>query len=487
MDSMAFLVAGSGRAAVGRAAGGTSASVRLCTRRPAAGAPVAPPLTMKAKGGGGKKKKGKAAAASSAKAPAAVPAVPPTAAAGVASAAAAAAAATEVPVPSPPPTEAVVKSVEVVDGEPADGAAAAAAADPPRIIVPDGAAVEAPPVVVDRQLVGRLRALVEKSAARAAAAAAADAAAGATAESFAADPSLALDDDIPDTPPPPPLPTVSADEAASLRWALDSTIEERLAALRGLEAGDPLERSVVANRHLLGQRFFVALTSRVLAAESAGDAAAAAVLRSTRDAVVAITWRVDQPFHAAVLAAESRLMAVVADANPDRATNGRAVGTSADDVAAFWTVLYASVTAWEERGRVAPELVNVDVQGALRTVVDRLRGRAAAMAVLRPEMGWLGDFFVADPDAQQEMVAALGDEDDGGRGEAVLVGLGTLVNQLHLFPVNAYGGLLERLITVYDFAIREVYGNDTRVETTRFKPEPLRFESQLVKFIDASR
>jgi len=447
---------------------------------------------MKAKGGGGKKKKGKAAAASSAKAPAAAPAKPPTAAAGVAStaaaAAAAAAAATEVPVPSPPPGEAVVKSVEVVGGEPADGAAAAAAAaDPPRIIVPDGAAVEPPPVVVDRQLVGRLRELVQKSATRAAAAAAADAAAGTAAESFADDPSLALDNDIPDTPPPPPLPTVTADEAASLRWALDSTVDERLDALLALDGGHPLERVVVANRNLLGQRFFIALTSRVLAAESVGNAAAAAALRSTRDAVVAITWRVDQPFHAAVLAAESRLMAVVADANPDRATNGRTVGTSAVDVSAFWTVLYASVTAWEERGRVAPELVNVDVQGALRAVVDRLRGREAAMAVLRPEMGWLGDFFVADPDAQQEMVAALGDEDDGGRGEAILVGLGTLINQLHLFPVNAYGGLLERLITVYDFAIREVCGTDTRIEATRFKPEPLRFESQLVKFIDASR
>lgn len=303
-------------------------------------------------------------------------------------------------------------------------------------------------------------------------------------EDFAANPAASLDEDIPDTPPAPPLPALSPADARSLRWALDSTVDERLAALSTVDDGAPFERLVLANRHLLGQRFLAALTARVLAAESARDAPAAARLRSLRDAVLGVTWRADQSFHAAALAAETRLMAVVAAPNPDRATNGRSIGESAEDVSAFWTVLYASVTAWEERGRVAPELVNVDVQGALRAVVDRFRGRAAAMEVVRPEMAWLGDFFVAEPADQQAMVAALGDSDEG---EEVLVGLGTLVNQLHLFPVNAYGGVLERLITVYDFAMQEVYGQDTREEFVRFSPAPLDFESKLVAFVDASR
>ncbi|GAB0492231.1 hypothetical protein MMPV_003492 [Pyropia vietnamensis] len=240
----------------------------------------------------------------------------------------------------------------------------------------------------------------------------------------------------------------------------------------------------MANRHLFGQRFLVALTAQVLKAETTHDAPAALRLRAMRDAVVAVTWREDRPFHSAVLAAQRRLMAVVAAPDPDRATNGRSIGESSLDVSAFWTVLYASVTAWEERGRVSPELVNVDVQSALRSVVDRFRSRAAAMEVVRPEMAWLGDFFVAEPADQQAMVAALGESDEG---EDLFVGLGTLVNQLHQFPVNAYGGILERLITVYDFAMQEVYGHDTRDKMARFTPAPLNFESRLIAFTDAAR
>lgn len=368
-------------------------------------------------------------------------------------------------------------------------AAATTAKDPPAGAVEAGAVetAAANPVVVDQGVVDRIAKLLEQSAKRAAAAAAAQAAAAMTAaetEDFASNPAASLDEDIPDTPPAPPLPVLTPADARALRWALDSTVDERLAALFDVEEGAPFERLVMANRHLLGQRFLAAVTSQVLKAETASDAPAATRLRAVRDAVLAVTWRVDQPFHVAVLAAEGRLMAVVAAPNPDRATNGRSIGESAAEVSAFWTVLYASVTAWEERGRVAPELVNVDVQAALRSVVDRFRSRAAAMEVVRPEMAWLGDFFVAEPADQQAMVAALGDSDEG---EEVLVGLGTLVNQLHLFPVNAYGGVLERLITVYDFAMQEVYGQDTREETVRFSPSPLDFESKLVAFVDASR
>lgn len=363
----------------------------------------------------------------------------------------------------------------------------ATAADASAVAVAADAEADTP-VVIEQATVDRIAQLVKQAAKRAAEAAAVEAAAATTeaeAQDFAANPASSLDEDIPDTPPPPPLPELAPADGRALRWALDSTVDERLAALEGVEGvGAPLERLVMANRNLLGQRFFIALTSRVLAAEVGGDAAAATRLRALRNAVLAITWRVDQPFHAAVLAAEGRLMAVVSAPNPDRAANGRSIGESAGEVSGFWTVLYSSVTAWEERGRVAPELVNVDVQAALRAVVDRFRSRPAAMEVVRPEMKWLGDFFVADPADQQAMVGALGDSDEG---EEVLVGLGTLINQLHLFPVNAYGGLLERLITVYDFALQEVYEGDTREGATRFTPESLNFESKLVAFVDASR
>lgn len=456
---MAFLSAPAGRALFRPAAGAlSSGGGRVCGQRPAAPPPgtcASSPLTMKSRGGGaGKKKK--------AKSPASAP-------------------------PSPSdgePAGDVVASTSTV------AAAAVTTAKASRAGVAEADAVEteaANPVEVDQGVVDRIAKLLEQSAKRAAAKAAAEAAAAATpaeTEDFAANPAASLDEDIPDTPPAPPLPDLTPADARALRWAPDSTVDERLAALSEVEEGAPFERLVMANRHLLGQRFLAAVTARVLKIEATGDAPAAARLRAIRDAVVAVTWRVDQPFHAAVLAAEGRLMAVVAAPNPDRATNARSIGESAADVSAFWTVLYASVTAWEERGRVAPELVNVDVQGALRSVVDRFRGRAAAMEVVRPEMAWLGDFFIAEPADQQAMVAALGESDEG---EEILVGLGTLVNQLHLFPVNAYGGVLERLITVYDFAMEEVYGKDTREETVRFSPSPLDFESKLVAFVDASR
>ncbi len=181
------------------------------------------------------------------------------------------------------------------------------------------------------------------------------------------------------------------------------------------------------------------------------------------------------PFKKAILQAEERLMNVLQSSDVRRNTD-RMAGKSQMDVDAFWVVIYAAISAWEEKGRENEALVNIDVQEALSTAATTCRTNARISDFLSPALKVVeGVLNLSDPSAQEEVLDSMSEED--------IVTLCTFAEQIRLLPTNAYDGLRRRIQTILDFILSKRHGIEAaRIQPVRFHPPDIVRGSKLASF-----
>lgn len=266
-----------------------------------------------------------------------------------------------------------------------------------------------------------------------------------------------------------------------IEWGTDLDILiERLEDER--KAGN-LEKAVAVNRHLITEALLYRFTSAILQIEGTGDDTRQeemARMRALRQGLISLCFRMDMPMKQGVLDAEQRLMKVLQADNVRKETE-LSCGSVGLEVDAFWLVVYAAIAAWEEQGTENEQLVNVDVQNALKTAAETCANSPRISSMLTPALKVTENVLSsADPAKQSEMLADIADE--------TVVELATFVEQMRMFPSNAYGALRRRMQTILDFVLGQRYNlPPAALEPCRFELQEIKRGSKLVQFAENAR
>lgn len=246
---------------------------------------------------------------------------------------------------------------------------------------------------------------------------------------------------------------LDVEEAKALRFGWDLSLDALIEKFEDARQMGDFDKVVAANRHLVTELLLYRFTSAILNVE--GDKTRetreeeSRNMRELRRMLIAVCWEIDIPFKKAVLRAEERLMTVLQSQDVSGYTE-RNAGNTALDVGAFWVVIYAAISAWEERGKQNDALENVDMQNSLSAAASACRSSPRVSDLVNPSLKVLeGVLSSADPSAQAELVKAADEES--------IVQLAAMVEQVRLLPTNAYGGLRQRMQSILDFILSDRY------------------------------
>lgn len=327
------------------------------------------------------------------------------------------------------------------------------------------------------------------------------------------------------------LPVLSEDELRQFRFDLGTPIDDLIKQFTEAQQRDDFDSVLVANRHLISEALLVRYTNMILKVESEiptkfstastkkrrrssfgfninaineqmdeddsndvddeeikgpvdDDSTEAKQLRQQangmrqlRKTLVAYAWSYDYAFKRAILQAEARLLKVLKGDNVTRDVELNC-GRSTLEVNAFWTVIYAAVVAWEERGMENEQLVNVDTQKALTDASAVCRSSKAVLSRLSESLKSVQQILVTTTaNVQIEVVDKMDDD--------TVVELIAYMEAVRMLPMQAYGGLVNRLGFIVEYIRQAKYGLDPlTMKPIEFQPVDVRRGSKLIQFLD---
>jgi len=260
--------------------------------------------------------------------------------------------------------------------------------------------------------------------------------------------------------------------AARFDWKLSH--DEIIQAFQDAKLAGNLEVVVRANRHFVSEAVLYRFTSAILQAQSSGGREEeVANMRELRKHLISLSWDIDVSFKRAILAAEERLMTTLQSADVGKMA-GRQAGANTSEVDAYWCVVYAAISAWEERGRTNEELSQVDIQASLTKVAAVYSTNERILELISPCFTCVSEVLaLTDPQEQSKKLDALNDND--------VVKLASYIEQIRLLPVNAYDGLRRRLGTILDFILAKKYNiQPSTIKPFRFEPMEIERGSKIV-------
>lgn len=281
-----------------------------------------------------------------------------------------------------------------------------------------------------------------------------------------------------------PIPTLSKKEKNELRLDRRLSLDQLIEAFEDARSNNKLDSMVAANRDLVTEKLLYRLTSAILQVETRSTDLEtkdeeAANMKEFRRQLIALCWTKDYDKKVAIQMAEARLLPVLQSDRIKRDVETNC-GRSTMEVDAFWIVIYAAVAAWEERGKANAQLVNVDVQNALKAAAEVCQASKYFESYLSPSLKLLQTILTSsDPSKQAEIVANIDDD--------VVSELGEFVEQIRLLPVAAYGQLVDRMDTIFDYIVQKKYGiTEERDVALRFNIPYIERASRLVEFAKTS-
>lgn len=291
------------------------------------------------------------------------------------------------------------------------------------------------------------------------------------------------EDDELDLPEPEPLvelPVLTREELVSLRFDLDTSLDQLIEYFADARSRSDFSAVVTANRHLVSNDLLYYFTSAILQVEgraqnSETKGEEAQNMRALRKDLVAHCWSFDFDLKRAVLLAEQRVLGLLTNDNVDKNVS-RVCGRTQVDVIAFWLVIYAAVVAWEDRGKENQALVNIDTQTVLTQAAEQCRTSKEVREFLSPCLQAVQEILSSiNSERQVELVQALTDDD--------IVELMGLTEAFRLLPSGAYGGLTDRMTEIVEYALNTKYNIQPRiVEPVRFNCSEIERGSGLVEF-----
>lgn len=267
-----------------------------------------------------------------------------------------------------------------------------------------------------------------------------------------------------------------------LRWPWDTSNDAAVEMLAVARKDGCLDEVVVSNRDFVSQRMLYRFTSAILQAEGEGAEDEARNMRTLRTDVIDVCWHADRPLRDELFHAEARLVQVLQapeESNTLGEVEARA-GVTGMQVNAFWLVVYGAVAAWEVRERAGTqdkEDAQADIQLRLKNVAAALNNSRVVARALSPALAAAGRVLTAAKETEQ--AAAIADLDD-----ATVAEMRITLEQVRLWPQNAYGPFTNKLQSIVDYAVVAV-GSVAEVERTipfRFKPVEIERTSRLVDF-----
>lgn len=269
----------------------------------------------------------------------------------------------------------------------------------------------------------------------------------------------------------------------ALRWPWTTTHDEAVEMLAVARRDGCLDDTVVANRDFVTFRMLYRFTSAILQAEGEGAAEEAANMRTLRAEVIDTCWHFDRPLRDELFSAEARLVQVLQapeESNTLGEVEARA-GVTDIQVNAFWLVVYGAVAAWELREAAAAAASQdaaqqADIQLRLKNVAAALAKSDAVGRALSPALAAVGDVLTAPDEAAQTAVI-------GGLADETVVKMRTVLEQVRLWPQNAYGPFVAKLQAIVDYAIPAVtpVTANEGLQPFRFDPVDIERSSRLVE------
>jgi hypothetical protein len=262
-----------------------------------------------------------------------------------------------------------------------------------------------------------------------------------------------------------------------LRWKWDVTPDAVVEQLAAARTNDYLEACIVSNRDHVSERVLYRFTSAILQAESQGALEEAANMRSLRAHIIRICWEYDRPLRERLYDAEARLVKVLKN---EQETNilkliGQECGNTSIDVNAFWIVTFAAVAAWEAQNAEDRNEYS-EVQLRLKEIAEKTRKSDKLLKLLSPSLSLVGQVLTAsDPERQAEVLL--------GAGETIIMEMGVILEQIRLWPSNAYGEFIQKVQDIRDYAIENVLGcHVPSFASFRFTPAEIDRGSRLIEF-----
>jgi hypothetical protein len=262
-----------------------------------------------------------------------------------------------------------------------------------------------------------------------------------------------------------------------LRWKWDvspDAIVEQLAAAR---TNDYLETCIVSNRDHISERALYRFTSAILQAESQGAREEASNMRSLRADIIRICWEYDRPLRERLYDAEARLVKVLKNEEEANILKliSRECGNTSIDANAFWIVTFAAVAAWEAQNDADRNQYS-EVQLRLKEIAEATWKCDKLLKLLSPSLSLVGQVLTAsDPERQAEVLL--------GASEALILEMGLILEQIRLWPSNAYGEFIQKMQDIRDYAIENVLGCLVpSFESFRFTPPDIDRGSRLIEF-----
>lgn len=273
------------------------------------------------------------------------------------------------------------------------------------------------------------------------------------------------------------LPELSEDETEALRFPrvdLDKTIE----LFADAKEDGRLAEVVVANRDLVTEKVLYRYTSAILQVESRETNLETRDeevrnMRALRNELIAHCWSNDFPLKKELQLAEVRLLPVLQGNHVKRDVR-RNCGVNNLEVDAFWIVIFAAIAAWEEKGKENPKLINVDIQRQLTAAAEACEEVDEVLDKLSPSLKAVQKILSSsDPMVQAKIVEDLDDK--------TVNHIGSLTEQIRLFPTAAYGGLTRKMDAIMDYILKAKYNFDSpELIPFRFELSPIERASRLV-------
>lgn len=272
------------------------------------------------------------------------------------------------------------------------------------------------------------------------------------------------------------LPILSIEEQRQLRFDLAVDTDTLIECFADAQTRADFSSIVVCNRHHITESLLYRFTSAILQTENDENRKEESEnMRTLRKKLISYAWSFDFSFKRAILSAEKRILSVLQGLDIDKEV-GKQCGRSTLEVNAFWSVLYAAVAAWEERGKEDPELVNIETQQVLTKAAEACGSVDVVLNYLSPCLKCVQSVFSeVNPEKQAEIISELSNDD--------VVELISLMESIKLLPSQAYGGLAERLESIVDYIRQSKYGLEIlSYEPLRFKPNEIVRDSRLIEF-----
>lgn len=274
---------------------------------------------------------------------------------------------------------------------------------------------------------------------------------------------------------------IVADEA--VRWPWATAEDEAVELLAKAKAEGALDLAVVTNRDRIGGRMLYRFTSAILQAEGDGADEEALNMRALRKDIIDCCWHRDRPLRDELFAAEARLVTVL-QAAPESNLVGEVdanAGEGSYQVNAFWLVVYGAVAAWESRdadpkATEQDKAKSAEIQKRLNEIAVAINKSRTVEEHISPCLTVVGNVLVAQ--GQAEQAESLSKLDEAGLRE-----LGAIMEQVRLWPTNAYGPFVENLQAVVDYAVSNLTGEEVpKISPFRYKRAEVESASKLIEF-----